>query len=69
MGNQVGIGFVFFILGIIIMALAGDANGLAFFLGVGLLFIGIMIWLFSGVWSFAGVIDNKTRDWLNDDRS
>ena len=67
MGNAVGIGFLFFILGIIIMALAGDANGMAFFLGIALFFIGIMIWIFSVVWTTSGIIDKKTREWINDD--
>ena len=56
-----------FVLGIILMALAGDANGVAFFLGVGLFFIGIMIWIFSAVWTVAGVAEKKTREWLNDE--
>ena len=48
------------------MALAGDAHGVAFFTGVLLLFIGIMIWIFSAVWTVAGVAEKKTREWLND---
>jgi len=55
-----------FIIGIILMALAGDAHGAVFFTGVGLFFIGIMIWLFSVVWTVSGVVDRKTREWLND---
>ena len=66
MGKAVGVGFLFFLLGIIVMALAGDAHGVAFFTGVGLFFIGIMIWLFSTVWHTSGVLDKKTREWLND---
>lgn len=66
MGNAVGIGFLFFVVGIIVMALAGDASGIAFFTGVLLLFIGIMIWIFSAVWTVSGVADRKTREWLND---
>jgi len=66
MGNAVVAGLLFFILGIIIMALAGDAHGVAFFTGVGLFFIGIMIWMISIVWSISGVADRKTREWLND---
>ena len=49
MGKAVGVGFLFFLLGIIVMALAGDAHGVAFFTGVLLLFIGIMIWMISVV--------------------
>jgi len=48
------------------MALAGDAHGAVFFTGVGLFFIGIMIWMISIVWSISGVADRKTREWLND---
>ena len=66
MGNAVVAGLLFFLLGIIIMALAGDAHGVAFFTGVGLFFIGIMIWMISIVWSISGVADRKTREWLND---
>jgi len=66
LGNAVVAGLLFFILGIIVMALAGDAHGAAFFTGVLLLFIGIMIWIFSVVWNIAGVADRKTREWLND---
>ena len=66
MGNAVVVGLLFFILGIIVMALAGDAHGVAFFTGVGLFFIGIMIWMISIVWSISGVADRKTREWLND---
>ena len=66
MGNAVVTGLLFFVLGIVIMALAGDANGIAFFTGVGLFFMGIMIWLFSTVWTVAGVAEKKTREWLND---
>jgi len=66
LGNAVGIGFLFFVLGIIVMAVAGDAHGVVFFTGVGLFFIGIMIWMFSVVWNIAGVADRKTREWLND---
>ena len=66
MGNAVVAGLLLFILGIVIMALAGDAHGVAFFTGVLLLFIGIMIWIFSTVWTIAGVADRKTREWLND---
>ena len=66
MGNAVVAGLLFFILGIIVMALAGDAHGVVFFTGVGLFFIGIMIWMISIVWSISGVADRKTREWLND---
>ena len=66
MGNAVVAGLLLFILGIIVMALAGDAHGVAFFTGVLLLFIGIMIWIFSAVWTVAGVAEKKTREWLND---
>ena len=66
MGNAVVAGLLLFVLGIIVMALAGDAHGVAFFTGVGLFFIGIMIWIFSAVWGLAGVADRKTREWLND---
>lgn len=66
MGNAVVAGLLFFILGIIVMALAGDAHGAVFFTGVGLFFIGIMIWIFSAVWHTSGVLDKKTREWLND---
>ena len=66
MGNAVVAGLLFFVLGIVIMALAGDAHGVAFFTGVGLFFMGIMIWLFSTVWTVAGVAEKKTREWLND---
>jgi len=66
LGKAVGIGFLFFLLGIIIIALAGDAHGVVFFTGVLLLFIGIMIWMISIVWSISGVADRKTREWLND---
>ena len=66
MGKAVGVGFLFFLLGIIVMALAGDASGVAFFTGIGLFFIGIMIWIISAVWDIAGVADRKTREWLND---
>ena len=66
MGNAVVAGLLFFVLGIILMAIAGNANGVAFFLGVGLFFIGIMIWMISIVWSISGVADRKTREWLND---
>jgi len=66
MGNAVVAGLLLFVLGIIVMALAGDAHGVAFFTGVGLFFMGIMIWLFSTVWTVAGVADRKTREWLND---
>ena len=66
MGNAVVAGLLFFILGIIVMALAGDAHGAVFFTGVGLFFIGIMIWMISIVWSISGVADRKTREWLND---
>jgi len=66
MGNAVVAGLLLFVLGIIVMALAGDAHGVAFFTGVGLFFIGIMIWLFSTVWTVAGVAEKKTREWLND---
>ena len=55
-----------FIIGIILMALAGDAHGAVFFTGVGLFFIGIMIWMISTVWTVAGVAEKKTREWLND---
>ena len=66
MGNAAIWGFVFFVVGIIVMALAGDAHGVAFFTGVLLLFIGIMIWMISVVWTISGVADRKTREWLND---
>jgi len=66
MGNAVVVGLLFFILGIIVMAVAGDAHGAAFFAGVGLFFMGIMIWLFSTVWTVSGVAEKKTREWLND---
>jgi len=66
MGNAVVAGLLLFVLGIIVMALAGDAHGVVFFTGVGLFFMGIMIWLFSTVWTVAGVADRKTREWLND---
>ncbi len=48
------------------MVLAGDASGIAFFTGILFLLIGIMIWLFSVVWTTSGIIDTKTREWLND---
>ena len=66
MGNAVVAGLLLFILGIIVMALAGDAHGVVFFTGVLLLFIGIMIWMISVVWTISGVADRKTREWLND---
>ena len=66
MGNAVVAGLLFFILGIIVMVLAGDASGIAFFTGILFLLIGIMIWLFSVVWTVSGVADRKTREWLND---
>jgi len=66
LGKAVGVGFLFFLLGIIVMALAGDAHGVAFFTGVGLFFMGIMIWIISVVWTISGVADRKTREWLND---
>lgn len=66
MGNAVVAGLLLFVLGIIVMALAGDAHGVVFFTGVGLFFIGIMIWMISIVWSISGVADRKTREWLND---
>ena len=66
MGNAVVAGLLFFVIGIIVMALAGDAHGVVFFTGVGLFFIGIMIWMISIVWSISGVADRKTREWLND---
>ena len=66
MGNAVVAGLLLFVLGIIVMALAGDASGIAFFTGILFLLIGIMIWLFSVVWTVSGVVDRKTREWLND---
>ena len=66
MGKAGVTGFFFFIVGIIIMVVAGDAHGAVFFTGVGLFFIGIMIWIFMAVWGISTVVDNKTRDWLND---
>ena len=66
MGNAVVAGLLLFVLGIVIMALAGDAHGVAFFTGVLLFFMGIMIWLFSTVWTVSGVAEKKTREWLND---
>ena len=47
------------------MVIAQDVS-LFFFTGLGLFFVGIMIWIFSAVWGIAGVAEEKTRDWLND---
>ena len=66
MGNAGAIAFVFFVLGIIIMALAGDASGALFFMGILFVLIGVTIGMISVVWSISGVVDEKTRDWLND---
>ena len=66
MGKSTVAGFIFFLIGIITMALAGDAHGVVFFTGVLLLLIGIVIWIVSAVWHVSGVAEEKTREWLND---
>ena len=66
MGNAGGAGLLFVILGVILIAVAGNANGVAFFIGVLFFLLGIMIWVCSAVWGMAGFAEETTRRWLND---
>jgi len=53
-----------FIIGIILMAIAQNVDGL-FFIGLGLFFLGVMILVVSMIWSVAGWADKQTRKYFD----